>query len=70
MSIRRALLSVSVGILVGAVAIGLLPFLAVLSWAELSGLAEMDSSPIFLLFNKLYRKNRAANGVREEGESE
>jgi hypothetical protein len=54
MSINRAILSLSLGLFLAVIVIGLLPFLAVFSWAETMGSSELYTSPIFFI-NFLYK---------------
>ncbi|CAI6082081.1 hypothetical protein [Cohnella sp. JJ-181] len=51
----RLMRSLIVGIIVAALAIGLLPFLFADLIGDLSGLNELDSSPFYTLMNKFIR---------------
>lgn len=51
----RAFRSLTVGMVVAALAIGLLPFLFADLIGDVNGFADLDSSPFFTLINKLIR---------------
>lgn len=46
----------SVGFLFGIFAIGFLPFLVIMGWAEIFNVIELETSPMFLFFGKLISK--------------
>ncbi|MDI4644763.1 hypothetical protein [Cohnella hashimotonis] len=51
----RMLRSLTVGMIVAALAIGLLPFLFADLIGDLNGFADLDSSPFYALINKFIR---------------
>ncbi|WP_168122017.1 hypothetical protein [Paenibacillus sp. HB172176] len=63
MTIRKALLCVSVGFIIAILAIGLLPFLAVFSWTEELGIT--DVSPLAFL-GRFYKKDRSHSEIGED----
>lgn len=68
MSIRKALLSLSVGLFLAVFVIGLLPFLVIISWAETLGSTELYTSPLFFLKFFLYKDScKEQSQHREEG---
>jgi|GEM_PF-2264687 len=69
MSLRKAVLGISSGILFAIVAIGLLPFLTVYSLAELSGISIMDSAPLLFLV-QLFKKPRFNKDASDQGKEE
>lgn len=52
MLLGKMMRSLSVGLLVGIFAIGLLPFLVIYNWAEMYGMIDLDTAPLFLLVRK------------------
>ncbi len=65
MSLRKALLCIFAGFVFAVLVIGLMPFLTVYSWSEMTGLSELYSSPLMLL-NKLYRKNKESSAPNKK----
>lgn len=51
----RLIRSLTVGMVVAALAIGLLPFLFADLMGDLNGLTDLDSSPFYALINKFIR---------------
>jgi hypothetical protein len=49
----KAVRCFSVGLIIGIVCIGLLPFLVIYSYAEIFDLFESETSPILMLIGKL-----------------
>lgn len=47
--------SFSIGIMFAVIVMGLLPFLLIFSWAEISGISELCVSPLILI-QKLYKE--------------
>jgi hypothetical protein len=60
-SIRRMLLSVIIGFLVAVLAMGLLPFLVVFSFAEIYG--EIDAAALPFMFIHNWLDSEKANGA-------
>ena len=54
MRIGKIFLSFSLGFLLAALAIGLLPFLLIFNLADVAGYSELFTSPLFLI-DKLYK---------------
>lgn len=52
----NAVRCLSVGFLFGIFAIGLLPFLVILGWADFFNVVELEASPIFLFMGKFIGK--------------
>ncbi|GGD53635.1 hypothetical protein [Paenibacillus nasutitermitis] len=72
MTLGKFARSLSAGLIFGILAIALLPFLLVYNWAEMFGLIEMDSSPLFLLMTKWIGKpwKNESSLPEQTGESE
>lgn len=67
MSIRKALLSISIGFFLTIFVLGLLPFLIVFSWTETLGISEFYTSPLFFL-RFLYKSNSKDEHLQSEEE--
>jgi hypothetical protein len=63
MSIRKAIFSISIGFFLAIFVIGLLPFLAIYSWAETFGNSELYTSPLLFL-NFIYKDEWMTQGKR------
>lgn len=53
MTLGKMVRNISVGLLFGILAIGLLPFLVIFNWAEMLNLVELEASPLFLIFGRM-----------------
>ncbi|WP_028609423.1 hypothetical protein [Paenibacillus harenae] len=60
MTFGKMLRSLSVGLLIGILAIGLLPFLLIVNGIELIGLTELESSPLYMLISRMTGRASAA----------
>lgn len=66
MTLSKILIRMSLGFVFALIALGLLPFLVIFSWAELLGVSELYTSPL-LLIQRLYRDpDRAHNQNRSD----
>ncbi|MFF2093163.1 hypothetical protein [Paenibacillus sp. NPDC058174] len=52
MTLGKMLRNVSVGLIFGIIAIGLLPFLVIFNWVEMINVAEIEASPLFLIIGR------------------
>jgi hypothetical protein len=52
MTLVKMLRNVSIGLLFGVLAIGLLPFMVIFNWAEMLNLVELETSPLFMLLGR------------------
>jgi len=52
MTLVKMLRNVSVGILFGILALGLLPFLVIFNLAEMLSLAELETTPLFMIIGR------------------
>ncbi|MDR6879262.1 hypothetical protein J2X61_001009 [Bacillus sp. 3255] len=68
MSIRKALFSISIGLLLTIFILGLMPFLVVFSWTETLEASEFYTSPIFFLRYIYKRKPSRAHMQNQEEE--
>jgi len=63
MTLGKMLRNVSVGLIFGILAIGLLPFLVIFNWAEMLNLVELETSPLFMLLGRFIRPTVRKNSV-------
>ncbi|MGO4347492.1 hypothetical protein AB4Z45_18555 [Paenibacillus sp. MCAF9] len=66
MTIGKMLRNVSVGLIFGILAIGLLPFLVIFNWTEMLNLVELETSPLFMLLGRFIRptiRKKSMNSV-------
>ncbi|WP_054026719.1 hypothetical protein [Bacillus sp. FJAT-28004] len=61
MTLGQMLRNVSIGLLFGILAIGLLPFLVIFNWAEMLNLVELETSPLFMLLGRFFRPTDRKN---------
>lgn len=59
MLLGKMIRGISIGLLIGILAIGLLPFLIIFNWAEMQSLVELESSPLFMLLGRFIRPTPA-----------
>lgn len=52
MTFGKMIRSLSIGLIFGILAIGLLPFLVIYNWAEMLSLVELETSPLFMLISR------------------
>lgn len=52
MTLFKMLRNISIGLLFGVLAIGLLPFLVIFNWVEMLNLVELETSPLFMLLGR------------------
>ncbi|MGO4545817.1 hypothetical protein AB4Z29_13545 [Paenibacillus sp. 2TAB23] len=52
MTLGQMIRNISIGLIIGIVAIGLLPFLVIFSWAEMQSLIEFETSPLFMMIGR------------------
>jgi hypothetical protein len=73
MTFGQMLRNVSVGLLFGILAIGLLPFLVIFNWAEMLNLVELETSPLFMLLGRFFRptvRKKSKNSVKSMNSQE
>ncbi|CAM4341126.1 hypothetical protein FHS16_002567 [Paenibacillus endophyticus] len=52
MTLGQMIRNISIGLILGILAIGLLPFLVIFSWAEMQSLIEFETSPLFMMIGR------------------
>ncbi|MEV5030491.1 hypothetical protein [Paenibacillus sp. LPE1-1-1.1] len=52
MPLGKMLRNISIGLIVGILAIGLLPFLVIFNMAEMLNLVELEASPLFMILGR------------------
>lgn len=52
MTLGKVIRSLSIGFIFSILAIGLLPFLVIFNWADMLNLAELETSPLFILIGR------------------
>ncbi|OMF34666.1 hypothetical protein BK133_11690 [Paenibacillus sp. FSL H8-0548] len=52
MLLGKMMRGISIGLLIGILVMGLLPFLVIFNWAEMQNIVELESSPLFMLLRR------------------
>lgn len=53
MSLGKMIRSLTIGLIFGILALGLLPFLVIFNFAEMLNIVELEASPLYMLLGRL-----------------
>ncbi|RCW41773.1 hypothetical protein [Paenibacillus prosopidis] len=56
MTLGKIIRSLTIGLIFGILAIGLLPFLVIFNFAEMLNIVELETSPLYMLLGRLIGK--------------